>query len=144
MRKGLNKKGFSLVELMIVVVIMGILIAVAIPLYDVVTDNAQAKTCRANQRLIRGAFANWVLMDDAINNADSLFLTSEKRFNGKTQDADDVFVSEFLQRFDDGKLPACPDKDSYYVIEKFDDKTLSIKCYNADGSLHARHNSTDS
>ncbi|MBR5321451.1 MAG: prepilin-type N-terminal cleavage/methylation domain-containing protein, partial [Clostridia bacterium] len=31
MRKMLNKKGFSLVELMIVVVIMGILIAVAIP-----------------------------------------------------------------------------------------------------------------
>ncbi|MCH5189576.1 MAG: prepilin-type N-terminal cleavage/methylation domain-containing protein, partial [Oscillospiraceae bacterium] len=41
----MNKKGFSLVELMIVVVIMGILIAVAIPLYGAITKNANNKTC---------------------------------------------------------------------------------------------------
>ena len=38
MRKMLkNKKGFTLVELMIVVVIMAILVAVAIPIYNAVT-----------------------------------------------------------------------------------------------------------
>ena len=81
MRKGLNKKGFSLVELMIVVVIMGILIAVAIPLYGAITDSAEAKSCGSNQRIIRAAFANWVLMDDKLNTADTLFLTSAKSFN---------------------------------------------------------------
>mgnify|MGYP003466964728 CR=1 FL=1 len=64
MRKLINKKGFSLVELMIVVVIMGILIAVAIPLYNAVTENAEKKTCGANQRMIRGSFANWFVMDN--------------------------------------------------------------------------------
>lgn len=55
MRKMLNKKGFSLVELMIVVVIMGILIAVAIPLYGAITTNAKNKTCASNIDTIENA-----------------------------------------------------------------------------------------
>lgn len=141
MRKGLNKKGFSLVELMIVVVIMGILIAVAIPLYGAVTDSAEAKSCGSNQRIIRAAFANWVLMDDKLNTADTLFLTSAKSFNGKTQNAEDVFASEFLERFDNGEFPSCPDKDSYYVVTKVDDKTIKIECFDENGNLRTKHTS---
>ena len=59
MRKMMNKKGFSLVELMIVVVIMGILIAVAIPLYGAITDNANAKTCGNNVKVIKNTCANY-------------------------------------------------------------------------------------
>lgn len=59
MRKMMNKKGFSLVELMIVVVIMGILIAVAIPLYGAITDNANAKTCANNVKVIKNTCANY-------------------------------------------------------------------------------------
>lgn len=47
-----SKKGFTLVELMIVVVIMAILVAVAVPIYSAVTANAKKKTCVANQREI--------------------------------------------------------------------------------------------
>ena len=50
-----TKKGFSLVELMIVVVIMAILVAVAIPIYNSVTGNAREKTCLDNQRQIMSA-----------------------------------------------------------------------------------------
>ena len=56
MRKMMNKKGFSLVELMIVVVIMGILIAVAIPLYEGIQDSAKRNTCRNNQRDVRAVY----------------------------------------------------------------------------------------
>lgn len=59
MRKLMNKKGFSLVELMIVVVIMGILIAVAIPLYGAIQDNANNKTCSSNMKAIKEAAANY-------------------------------------------------------------------------------------
>ena len=45
-----SKRGFTLVELMIVVVIMAILVAVAVPIYSAVTANAKKKTCVANQR----------------------------------------------------------------------------------------------
>lgn len=53
-----SKKGFSLVELMIVVVIMAILVAVAVPIFNSVTGNAREKTCIDNQRQIMTTLTN--------------------------------------------------------------------------------------
>ena len=58
-----SKKGFTLVELMIVVVIMAILVAVAVPIYSAVTKNARKKTCIANQREIQSQFGNAAMTD---------------------------------------------------------------------------------
>jgi prepilin-type N-terminal cleavage/methylation domain-containing protein len=54
MRKMMNKKGFTLVELMIVVVILGILVAIAVPIFSSVTKNAKKKACASNIRIIEG------------------------------------------------------------------------------------------
>jgi prepilin-type N-terminal cleavage/methylation domain-containing protein len=55
--KMLRKKdeGFTLVELMVVVLIIGILVAIAVPVFLNASANAQAKSCQANQRTIVGA-----------------------------------------------------------------------------------------
>lgn len=142
MRKLINKKGFSLVELMIVVVIMGILIAVAIPLYNAVTDNAEANTCGSNQRIIRGAFANWVVMNDQENSANTLFNDGYTEFNGKNQNPEDVFNPEFYGLFD-GEFPACSVNGCYYVITKVDSKNIDIKCYDESGNLMTEHESRE-
>jgi len=54
-----NQKGFTLVELMVVVVIIGILVAIAIPVYNSVTENAERKSVEANLRTIDGSIAQY-------------------------------------------------------------------------------------
>lgn len=97
MRKMLNKKGFSLVELMIVVVIMGILIAVAIPLYGAITKNANNKTCATNIETIKNTCANYYASYDqtAVGSLDDI-----------------------KSMMDDGKMPVCPlgDDTKPYVV----------------------------
>ena len=55
LRRVLNSQGFTLVELMVVVVIVSVLVAIAIPVYDSVSENAQNKAHEANERTIFGA-----------------------------------------------------------------------------------------
>ena len=55
-----NKKGFTLVELMVVVAIIGVLTAIAVPMYNSVTDNANKKAVEANLRTIDSAIMQYL------------------------------------------------------------------------------------
>ena len=76
MQKGRNQKGFTLVELMVVVVIIGILVAIAVPVYNSVTDKAEYGAIQANLRTIDSAIMQYQASttspsddDSAIQNA---------------------------------------------------------------------------
>jgi type IV pilus assembly protein PilA len=56
-----SKKGFTLVEIMIVVVIIGLLAAMAVPAFQKVRQNSQNKTVVSNMRQILSAADQYFL-----------------------------------------------------------------------------------
>ncbi len=113
-----SKKGFTLVELMIVVVIMAILVAVAVPIYSAVTANARKKTCIGNQRNIISQINNSVMSDPAIllldTEGDSATITITTNANGDgvdtVTDAGVFAAGKFESMFNETNRPYCPEK----------------------------------
>ncbi|MDP1808109.1 MAG: prepilin-type N-terminal cleavage/methylation domain-containing protein [Actinomycetota bacterium] len=54
-----DQTGFTLIELMVVVLIIGILVAIAIPTYAGVVENSRDAACRTSLRTIDGAAAQY-------------------------------------------------------------------------------------
>lgn len=66
MKKLTNKKGFTLIEMLVVIAIIAILVAIIIPVVSSATDKAAAATNAANLRAIK-AEATTELISDNVN-----------------------------------------------------------------------------
>ena len=134
-----SKKGFTLVELMIVVVIMAILVAVAVPIFSAVTKNAREKTCEGNKRQIVSQISNLAMSNAAsvVDGGEVYIVTdakAEKAYLSKTQptavldkDAEgaDTAVTATSFRGHFQKFPFCPTAGNYYKVEVDLDETKS-------------------
>jgi prepilin-type N-terminal cleavage/methylation domain-containing protein len=57
--------GFTLVELMVVVLIIGILVAIAIPVFLGATNSAYERSCQSNQREISGSIKTAIALGES-------------------------------------------------------------------------------
>jgi prepilin-type N-terminal cleavage/methylation domain-containing protein len=85
-------EGFTLVELMVVVLIIGILVAIAIPVFNAAQGSARQKACWSNQRTIEGAVEQYLAADP--NNV---------RPNGYVDGASALIVNNYIK-----DVPHCP------------------------------------
>ena len=76
MNRGMQcgRKGFTLVEIMIVVLIIGILLAIAVPNFIKARETSRAKSCVANLKQIDAAKEQWA-MDNKKGSTDTPALT---------------------------------------------------------------------
>jgi prepilin-type N-terminal cleavage/methylation domain-containing protein len=87
-----RKAGFTLVEIMIVVAIIGLLAAIAIPNFVRARTTAQQNACINNLRQIDGAKQQWALENKVAATATP----------GSTD------IQPYLGRGNNGTLPTCP------------------------------------
>jgi prepilin-type N-terminal cleavage/methylation domain-containing protein len=69
-----RKSAFTLVEIMIVVAIIGLLAAIAIPNFVKARENSQINACIANLKQIDGAIQTWAL-EQKKNTGDTIVAT---------------------------------------------------------------------
>ena len=91
--------GFTLIEIMIVVLIIAILLAIAIPNFLRARETSRSKSCQANMRQIETAKEQWAM--------------DEKKSATDTPDAT-MLVTEYM-RGTDNTLPLCPSSGTYTI-----------------------------
>ena len=70
LKKKLNRKGFTLAELLVVVAILGILVAISVPLFSSRLEAAKKSTDEANARAAKAVAAALMMEDTALTGGD--------------------------------------------------------------------------
>jgi prepilin-type N-terminal cleavage/methylation domain-containing protein len=110
-----GRGGFTLVEIMIVVAIIGLLAAIAIPNFVKARNSAQAKACVSNMKQIAGAI--------------DLFALENNKADGDPVSADDVRT--YIKG---NEVPKCPAGNKDYVLGGTVNANPSVTCVNAAAS----------
>ena len=103
-----RQSGFTLVEIMIVVAIIGLLAAIAIPNFVKARETSQKNACLANLKQIEGAKSNWCM--------------EQKKSLTDTPIDSDLFGTDKYVRV----KPTCPGGGDYTVAQVDQEPTCTL------------------
>ncbi|MCZ6674641.1 MAG: prepilin-type N-terminal cleavage/methylation domain-containing protein [Verrucomicrobia bacterium] len=92
-----NKKGFTLVEIMIVVVIIGLLAAMAIPAFKKVRDTSQTKAIINNLRQLASAADQYFLENGVTSVSSAELVGTDKYVKSVDPVAGETYPSSIIQ-----------------------------------------------
>ena len=98
-RRTSRKGGFTLVEIMIVVAIIGLLAAIAVPNFVKARNTAQATGCINNLRQIDGAKQTWAL----------------EKGMGPDATPTEEDLGNYIKKDSKNKIPGCPAQGVYTI-----------------------------
>ena len=115
------RRGFTLIEIMIVVLIIGILLAIAVPNFVKARESSRVKACVANLKQIQSAKEQWAM---------------DQRQPGTASPAAGVLYGTGMYIPGPATGPVCPANNAAYTINAVDtNPSCSYAATNAEHAL---------
>jgi len=102
------KKGFTLIELMVTIAVIGLLAAIALPRFSNITKDAEIAQLQANRKNVETALHMYLVKED--REVESLFDDSDM---GEGEE-----FEAFFKYYSKKKLPNLPNTDRYLAVYK--------------------------